>query len=206
MPNWCFNSLEVSGNADAVERFVTANMGLPAQYPKKYNANGICINDCPPATEKHFCFNALVPTPQKVLDIGFDGHDVIPWEDLMGVYKGIIPPVLDGYHWNVVNWGTKWDIYHDDLTAEVIGWTKGCEKIYFEFETAWSPPIDWLIKVVEMFPELHFKFHYEESGCYFAGDVYGEGGSCTIDEYDDARCDALFQYWEDGEDDEQVGA
>lgn len=206
MPNWCFNSLEVSGNADAVERFVTANMGLPAQYPKKYNTNGICINDCPPATEKHFCFNALVPTPQEVLDIGFDGHDVIPREDLMGVYKGIIPPVLDGYHWNVVNWGTKWDIYREDLTAEVIGWTKGCEKIYFEFETAWSPPIDWLIKVVEMFPELHFKFHYEESGCYFAGDIYGEGGSCTIDEYDDARCNALFQYWEDGEDDEQVGA
>lgn len=201
MPNWCFNSLEVHGNAEAVERFVTANMGLPAMYPNKCKGD----DDHPIPTEKHFCFNALVPTPQEVLDIGFDGHDVIPMEELMSVYKDKISPVLDGYHWNIVNWGTKWDIYHDDLTPEVIGWTKGCEHIYFEFETAWSPPIEWLMKVVAMFPELQFKLHYEEPGCYFAGDVYAISGSYTIDEYDIDRCDAIFQYCQENEEGKQGG-
>lgn len=201
MPNWCMNELEISGDASELKRFVEMNMGLPAEYPPQPWEKE--PRERP--TTPYFCFNALVPTPKEVLEIGYDGHDKIPKINIKYAYRGETVFPLDGYHWNIANWGTKWDIYDEAITPEEMGWHEGVERITFGFDTAWSPPIAWLEKVAPLFPTLHFKLHYEEPGCYFAGDVYGENGICTIDEFDDARCDALFQYWADSEDDEQVG-
>lgn len=48
-----------------------------------------------------------------------------------------------------------------------------------------------------MFPDLRFEMHYEEPGCFFAGDVLCESGDVDITEYDDAQCRELFAYEDD---------
>ena len=204
MPNWCSNTLNVSGNAEELEKFVTASQGLPAAYPPQEWEKGL---DLVPPTENYFCFNALVPTPQAVLDMGYDSHEKLPesiW-DLM--QQGHPIENIDGYHWSIQNWGTKWDVYYDRITPEEMGWSKGCESISFTFDTAWSPPRGWFAQVIQLYPELYFELHYEESGCFFAGIMYGENGVLSIDEFDFERCSELFQaLFEDDEDEEQEGA
>lgn len=192
MPNWCMNELSVSGAAKELEKFVFATQGLPAKYPPQEWEKDRLDNIKAPE-EPRFCFNALVPTPNAVLEMGYDAHNKIPKDifELLLAGKNVEP--IDGYHWNILNWGTKWDVYHANITPEAMGWSQGCKSILFDFDTAWSPPRAWLEKVVEMFPELTFELHYSEPGCYFAGDIYGKNGRCIYDEYDDKRCAELFK-------------
>lgn len=199
MPNWCMNVLSVSGTAKELKRFVFSTQGLPAQYPpQEWEKDKFFKMEHP--QELHFCFNALIPTPESVLQMGYDAHDKIPEDALRYILIGRPLDPIDGYHWNIQNWGTKWDIYYDDITPDSMGWYETCEHIEFDFDTAWSPPRMWFEKIVEMFPDLTFKLHYEEPGCYFAGDIYGADGHCVYDEYDDKRCDELFQEMNDDED------
>lgn len=188
MPNWCMNEMRISGESKELKRFLDASIGLPAKYPPVCDLNGEHLFKEEDATEPHFCFNALVPTPQEILDIGFDGH-YIKNEDGS--------PVLDGYEWSIENWGTKWDIYGDNITLESIGWYEGCESIEFGFDTAWSPPEGWFAAAVRMFPALHFELHYEEPGCYFAGDFDGESGCYSDYEYNEEECKEAFSWIED---------
>lgn len=189
MPNWCFNQLTVSGAHEELDRFLDASIGLPAIYSG--------TEDDPEHLEPQFCFNALVPTPPEVLEIGFDGHGKIPPIDLEKFYRGTYSGPLDGYHWNCLNWGTKWDVYGDGITSESIIWSEnenGSDSITFGFDTAWSPPVGWFQAAVEQFPSLDFAMHYEEPGCYFAGVLYGKEGKCKDEPYDDEALKKLFGY------------
>lgn len=199
MPNWCDNYLTVSGEPEEIKKFVDANMGLPAQYPPVVLDDGTCVSEEQIATEKYFCFNAMIPTPQEVLDIGFDGQGKIPKSEYDKFRRGKTPQMLDGYHWNIMNWGTKWDIYYDEISYEELKWYDGCGYIEICFDTAWSPPIPWIEKNITEFPKLVFKLHYEEPGCYFAGDVCGEDGIVSHDEYDIGRCNEIFQCYDEDE-------
>ena len=67
------------------------------------------------------------------------------------------------YHWNISNWGTKWDAcnveidYYDDSQIEM------------RFDTAWSPPEPICKKLREMFKDIHISWFYDEPGMEFAG-------------------------------------
>ena len=69
------------------------------------------------------------------------------------------------YHWNIQNWGTKWDITADSVD---IGY-EDSEQLEIEFSTAWSPPEPICNKLREMFPDLSFSWFYDEPGMEFAG-------------------------------------
>ena len=72
------------------------------------------------------------------------------------------------YNWNVVNWGTKWDVAvsedneHSDTYIE--GPTENGENlvVYYNFNTAWSPPVPALAKLSAQYPSLLFTLSYEE--------------------------------------------
>ena len=197
MPNWCANELHIFGEPADIKYFMEANKGLPAQYElEPWEIERGYTH----STEPHFCFNALVPTPPEVLAFGYDGHykkAKIIEEQGEEAAKGL----MDGYNWNIANWGTKWDIYGDDLSLEKFAWEEDMTEFILYFDTAWSPPISWLTTVAPMFPKLRFEMHYEEPGCFFAGDVTCEGGDFEEDCYDDDRCRKLFGY--DDEDDSE---
>ena len=68
------------------------------------------------------------------------------------------------YHWNIQNWGTKWDAcnvsieYQDDSQIEI------------EFDTAWSPPEPICNRLREMFGDLvSVSWFYDEPGMELAG-------------------------------------
>ena len=202
MPNWCMNELTVAGNPEELKRFVFSSQGLPAKYPLQEWEKKL-KPDYKEPVDPYFCFNALVSTPEPVLQMGYDAHDKLTKDALLFALAGRSFEPIDGYHWNIQNWGTKWDVYSDGITPEDMGWQEGCESISFSFDTAWSPPTIWFERVTEMFPTLYFKLHYEEPGCYFAGDLTYEDGNIIDDAYDNERCAELFR-WEDEDVDDPI--
>lgn len=191
MPNWCMNILTVEGTADELKQFVFSSQGLPAKYPLQEWEKSLYKEDQEP-TEPYFCFNSLIPTPEAVLQMGYDASDKIPQNALLLALTGQSFNPMDGYHWNILNWGTKWDVYADRITPEKMGWSEGCNRIEFGFDTAWSPPAQWLIKITKLFPSLSFVLHYEEPGGYFAGDLIYRNGVLKDIPYDDEQCSKLF--------------
>lgn len=89
-----------------------------------------------------FTFEKLVPTPKSYLKKG-DGR----W-----------------YKWRVLNWGTKWDAYPDSISRD-----EDEDRFDISFDTAWSPPIEWLVKVSRKFKKLIFLIHYVEPMMGFEG-------------------------------------
>jgi hypothetical protein len=80
----------------------------------------------------------------------------------------------DGFNWSTSHWGTKWDVngHVDDYTCEDIDKMSDEEsyELWFEFDTAWSPPDELVKKVALDFPELQFKLYYYEGGEGFSGE------------------------------------
>ena len=80
-------------------------------------------------------------------------------------FEGTLPrgDRKDWYNWSLDNWGTKWDacepyIDHNDIDYFAVS-----------FETAWSPPINWIDNIMQDFPDLCFTLEYEEPGMCFGG-------------------------------------
>jgi len=189
MPNWCTNLLHIYGESEDIKSFIEANMGLPACYPKtEYEEETV-------ETEPRFCFNALVPTPQKVLDLGYDAREKL---ESIAAEKGesAIVGMIDGRNWNWENWGTKWDIYCENIRLENCGWQDGLTEFTLWFETAWSPPTYWLARIAPKFPKLRFKLHYEEHGCLMgiAGDIVCEGDFCEHTPYSEEQLKELYGF------------
>ena len=62
------------------------------------------------------------------------------------------------YHWNIQNWGTKWDITADSVEIEL----EDSEMLEVSFDTAWSPPEPICKRLREMFPDSSFSWFYDD--------------------------------------------
>lgn len=207
MPNWCYNKLTVSGDADQMLDFATKCL------IKKLD-------------KIVFDFNGTVPMPEEVLNINVgsslnNAQDIIKVEDYgdwsgvneklnwpawiksAGIEEGLgasdtekqyqmfnymksltsekdmeqarqIPINIEKYgfgnwyDWSCANWGTKWNASY----SEVI--TDEPDNIEVSFDTAWSPPISWVMQTENLYPKLSFTLEYEEGGMGFKG-VYVNG-------------------------------
>lgn len=98
---------------------------------------------------------------------------------------------VDGwYDWCIENWGTKWNSY-SNWSLEGVKMEDGDEgyndlkDIYsLGFQTAWSPPIPIVRKLVELTGES-FRMSYYDEGWMFGGEfICGPDGE-TDDCYDD---------------------
>tara|TARA_R100000808_G_C2131487_1_gene140623 strand:+ start:123 stop:848 length:726 start_codon:yes stop_codon:yes gene_type:complete len=76
----------------------------------------------------------------------------------------------DWYNWSIDNWGTKWDACEGSIDSE------GKYELNFSFDTAWSPPTNWLQKVTERYPSLKFTLEYTEEGMGFEGKAFARDG------------------------------
>lgn len=117
MPNWCNNTLTVSGNAKDIKKF-----------KKKAEA--------------------VIDGKKQVLALGSFVPD-----------KG----GENWYDWRIENWGTKWELNEVELYEDTA------ETAVYAFDTAWSPPTEWLYKVAEQYPSLTFRLKYREDGMCFMG-------------------------------------
>ena len=87
-------------------------------------------------------FHGLVPVPQEILNAGYEAA---------------------GYDWEKANWGCKWGAENPTLLDE---WA-GC--VIYEFDTAWSPPMEFLQAVAKQLPALTCILEYEEPGMAYKG-------------------------------------
>jgi hypothetical protein len=80
-------------------------------------------------------------------------------------FEGTLPrgDRKDWHEWSINNWGTKWDACESNISHNDIN--------YFavSFDTAWSPPINWIDNIMQDFPDLCFTLEYEEPGICFGG-------------------------------------
>lgn len=84
-----------------------------------------------------------------------------------GLFQALVPhptdKEYDWYDWNITNWGTKWDVYTEDMDLLDI------YPLYvtMHFMTAWSPPEGIYQKLVEK--NFEVCWFYKEPGLQFSG-------------------------------------
>jgi uncharacterized CHY-type Zn-finger protein len=81
------------------------------------------------------------------------------------------------YNWRLAHWGTKWDV-----DSRIVQEDK--EVVEYGFDSAWSPPMEWLAQVGPQFPKLSFRLWYAEGGCDFAGVYTVENDNAWNEEKD----------------------
>jgi hypothetical protein len=86
-----------------------------------------------------------------------------------------LPEGEDWYQWQCNNWGTKWDFGKDEYTDPA---TIENDKVVVSFNSAWSPPIQFYEKLVEL--DYNVRATYFEPGMAFCG-IWDNG----IDNYVD---------------------
>ena len=94
-------------------------------------------------------FHSLLPIPAEVLTAGY---------------------APAGYNWERHHWGCKWGACH---AALVDKWEGG---VFYEFDTAWSPPLPLVQHVSRVWPTLVFVLDYEDPRMGFKGVSRAEGG------------------------------
>ena len=164
MPNWCWNNLEVSGDEIQLREFV--------EKSTINNEDG-----------SEFSFNGTHPMPKEFNGIHtgattINGVQCKQWREIDG--KKI--PVTDKemkaykdkyghdnwYDWSINNWGTKWDACEPHINHNDIDFFS------LTFDTAWSPPIEWIKYIMKDFPDLRFSLEYDEPGCAFGGNLQAQ--------------------------------
>ena len=152
MPNWCRNNLTVRGNYKQVSKFVED------------------VRD----DEDGFRLAQLVPCPEELKETmaGFYSEEekqkALEEQQKRNLEKY---GYKDWYDWEYANWGTKWgDCETDFISGEVI---KADDDQYsncaFVFDSAWGSPVELIIRISTLYPELWFGVTYEETGMMFAG-------------------------------------
>lgn len=102
------------------------------------------------------------------------------FKTLLGIPKNTTIQEYDNGGWydtNISNWGTKWDI---NIGGEDLDTSP--ETISFNFESAWSPPIEAFKGIAKKYG-VEVELYYEEPGNNFCGKTWidSEGGSKAED-------------------------
>ena len=167
MPNWCYNSLCVSGEKEILADFVSktlvpCNMSSEEEYDESHR----------------FTFNILHPLP-KALEGGLsplpklEGENDTQYKERMAENVRLYG-AEDWYRWNIDNWGTKWDA--SSTCIEELD----DNNFDLKFNTAWSPPIDWFEKIIPMYPQLEFDLIFDEESQDFCGRMTGIEGEVDL--------------------------
>jgi len=176
MPNWCSNTLEVTGPSEDLERFIQA-----ARTPESEEGKG---------GQKYHLLAQLVPMPEVLAGttspIPPDPDPLPSWAESLaegkidqawydslcqhrrdGYAAGVAAEKLTGYtdwyEWQAANWGVKWGDAETYLADSGSGWAE------FRFDTPWGPAIPAFTAISEMFPTLRFVLGYHEAGCAIVG-------------------------------------
>jgi hypothetical protein len=99
------------------------------------------------------------------------------------------PELLEGngwYDWRLENWGTKWDLSEEEQREVADQLISEIADFQATFMTAWSPPLQAIAALSEMFPNDQFTLDYFESGCWFAGTAIISEGQIDDNQVDDA--------------------
>lgn len=142
MPNWCDNSINISGPTKVIKQLEETNLKLSVLIPCPEELNDTTSGSIGANKKENKVFNQMMTNLSKKYG------------------------AKDWYEWNVVNWGTKWDIDVNDIFVES---KRNKSTLQASFQSAWGPPLQAVKTLTKMHPELSVEFHYIETGCAFAG-------------------------------------
>ncbi len=145
MPNWCNNSIKITGPVAAVK-------GLWEQAQDNWK------------NEQYGLLDAMVPMPEALKGTTSPSPD----DDSQPEVDGY----TNWYDWCVANWGCKWDINNEGIEFEDT--EDGYATISGWFESAWAPPIEAYNTFLENNDSMEIYATYEEGGMDFAG-IYDNG-------------------------------
>lgn len=206
MPNWVFNSLVVSGEQSELDRMVAhLNSPFDKHYPDTKWNDETKSWDSTPAVQHYsnpvFAFwNILRPSDldkyygeevHKNNEKLYDENGELDGVAFMAEFVRSMSEDEDWYHWNVRNWGTKWDVaVSDEGYSNTSMEVTDNGSIMYRFETAWSPVGEALTALSEMFPSLEFDYEYEEEQGWGGKAVIIDGEYSQTDEWDIPMCHA----------------
>jgi len=198
MPNWVYNGLTIEGNPDQVK-------SLMEQMNKPFKMVHDSWN-----METHQQEKKLVTYPNPVfafhniysyLDAGISEEDYLsqpahkPEMTEWFKFEG-----NDWYNFNIREWGTKWDVaisdndkYSDTSMEDAANGEN--HVVHYNFNTAWSRPMNALIKLSEQYPTLLFTLSYQEETGWGGELELLRGVVISESEYDSQcrDCDATDQ-------------
>lgn len=165
MPNWTYNTLQVSGNKEILADFISKTI-KPANE-EDYDSRG------------KFTFTELHPIP---IDLQsnyspmpkLEGETQEEYDNRMKRNLKLYG-ATDWYDWSVQNWGTKWNACYTELEQIEEDY------MYIKFQTAWSPPLDWFYKVIPMYPDLEFDLIFDIEGDSHCGILMGRNGDWELE-------------------------
>ena len=183
MPNWCQNTLNISGPAEDIQKLkVTANgpvqsyhnyHGFGGEWPVHDDVRVKALAESlpEPGEVSVFSFHALYPVPNEVRQLPYDCTQAKKVAEQIGRVCA-----YGGYTWENQHWGVKWGASEPELHQEEDTF------LQYSFETPWGPPMEFLKKVSGDWPTLSFEVEYEECGMGFAGKSEFENGEITSEE------------------------
>jgi hypothetical protein len=183
MPNWCYNYLSVEGPQEDIAK-------LKAQLNKPFTKVHDQYN---PDTHKMemkeysysnpiFAFHNIYNHTQA--GITDEQYNQQP-DHSLSIQEAM---KFGGNHWydfNVREWGTKWDVAvgDEDKWPETELYAETDNELGYKFNTAWSPPLSGIEKLVEQYPTLNFNLSYEEETGWGGEVEYEEGVQTMHNEY-----------------------
>lgn len=141
MPNWCRNTLAITGPKDILTDFRRKARNIYIGY--QGNEKGF------------FCINNFIPMPEELKGTR------VSFEDINSQLE--MSESLNWYVWRLKNWGTKWEVDSDSDCEETDN------KLIYKFESAWAAPGMAILKISSAYPDLVYELKYEEFGMAFYG-------------------------------------
>jgi len=146
MPNWCYNTLKVSGKTTDLKEFERKAKGKKtdlsfANFMPEPDYTKVKVKPTFPETDKKF-----------------------------GKVRKYVNPKSAWWDWRIQNWGTKWEV-----EAEIYQRSPKHLRYCFDSAWS-PPSEKWLEIVSKMFPKLSFRLNYEEGGMGFKGYTTAKNG------------------------------
>lgn len=152
MPNWCFNYMNINVKNKSGKILAEAFRPKYKEYNEYLKADELYAKP----------FQDLLPCPEDLQITATSGNGITA--ELDEKYKANTAKYgyPNWYEWQINNWGTKWD-------ARVTSYQESGEWVNVNFETAWSPPVEFLRWFATQYPDVEFDNEYDEEGMFFEG-------------------------------------
>lgn len=198
MPNWVANKVVITGDKDTIATvkaqlckpyashhwdimsesvshdtvegdFLLWNIVQPTNLPVYYE---YAKRMKEAEDRKNAVTNTVKQTsPEDVVGMLQEGLNSITPEDMSNFAQKFEEDVRigqDWYHWNIRNWGTKWEISDSTLVKAED------ERLEYVFDTAWSPPVPALDELAACYPSLIITLACIDEGDCFALEMHWE--------------------------------
>ena len=166
MPNWARTTMRVEGKPEIVKsfhsEFFRVPVGLktsPPWDPKNPPAADADWIDYQAESPECRMWNVIAP-PEEIRHEYFQ---------TISINSNNRDQSNNWYEWNIKHWGTKWDLKDVDINTSDVG--PEFATYVYSYDTAWGPPIEFMIRSSELFDVLFTFDGYEEGGIEYSGAI-----------------------------------